>query len=282
MSPCSSSKSTARPPAQAQGGRRRRRRRQRRQPHDRRRAARRGVHRRQHRSSRRSSQSLAPTRIQIGVDHDARARLGRRPDAGPARRPRRTSRSIADVAGRLRHGVHHRRHGRRHRHRRGAGGGAHRQAVGGAHGRRWSRKPFAFEGRRRLRQAEEGLAELRAEVDTLIVIPNERLLAVVDKGTPLTEAFGVADEVLLKATKGISDLITVPGLVNLDFADVKAVMANRGQRADGHRAGERREPGGGGRAGGDLEPAARGRLDRRRRGRAASTSPAAATSPCTR
>jgi len=89
-------------------------------------------------------------------------------------------------------------------------------------------KPFPFEGRRRLRQADEGLAELRAEVDTLIVIPNERLLAVVDKATSLTDAFGIADEVLLKATKGVSDLVTVPGLVNLDFADVKAVMSNRG------------------------------------------------------
>lgn len=89
-------------------------------------------------------------------------------------------------------------------------------------------KPFQFEGRRRLRQAEEGLSELRAEVDTLIVIPNERLLGVVDRGTPLTDAFSVCDEVLLKATKGISDLVTVPGIVNLDFADVKAVMSNRG------------------------------------------------------
>ena len=89
-------------------------------------------------------------------------------------------------------------------------------------------RPFIFEGRRRLRQADDGLAELRAEVDTLIIIPNERLLAVVEKDTTLTDAFGVADEVLLKATKGISDLVTVPGLVNLDFADVKAVMSNRG------------------------------------------------------
>jgi len=89
-------------------------------------------------------------------------------------------------------------------------------------------KPFSFEGRRRMRQAEEGLAELRGEVDTLIIIPNERLLAVVDKSTSLTDAFGVADEVLLKATKGISDLVTVPGLVNLDFANVKSVMSSRG------------------------------------------------------
>ena len=89
-------------------------------------------------------------------------------------------------------------------------------------------RPFTFEGRRRGRQAEDGLSELRAEVDTLIVIPNERLLHVVGKDTPLTEAFAVADEVLLKATKGISDLVTVPGLVNLDFADVKSIMAAQG------------------------------------------------------
>ncbi|MEQ1833294.1 MAG: cell division protein FtsZ [Candidatus Eisenbacteria bacterium] len=89
-------------------------------------------------------------------------------------------------------------------------------------------KPFGFEGRRRQRQAEEGLAELRAEVDTLLVIPNERLLSVVDKATSLSEAFAVADNVLLQATKGISELVTVPGLVNLDFADVKSIMACRG------------------------------------------------------
>jgi cell division protein FtsZ len=89
-------------------------------------------------------------------------------------------------------------------------------------------KPFLFEGRRRQRQADEGLAELRAEVDTLLVIPNERLLAVVDKATSLSEAFAVADNVLLQATKGISELVTVPGLVNLDFADVRSIMACRG------------------------------------------------------
>ena len=89
-------------------------------------------------------------------------------------------------------------------------------------------KPFQFEGRRRLRQADEGLAELRNEVDTLLVIPNERLLSVVDKTTALSEAFSVADNVLLQATRGISELVTVPGLVNLDFADVKSIMACRG------------------------------------------------------
>jgi len=89
-------------------------------------------------------------------------------------------------------------------------------------------KPFGFEGRRRMRQADEGLDELRAEVDTLLVIPNERLLSVVERGTPLSEAFGIADDVLLKATKGIADLVTIAGLVNVDFADVKSVMASRG------------------------------------------------------
>src|SRR5688572_16379019 len=89
-------------------------------------------------------------------------------------------------------------------------------------------KPSEFEGRRRMQAAEEGLRELRENVDTLIVIPNQRLLAIVEKNTPLREAFKTADQVLHHATKGISDLITVPGLVNLDFADVKTVMAERG------------------------------------------------------
>ena len=89
-------------------------------------------------------------------------------------------------------------------------------------------KPFQFEGRRRMRQADEGLEELRSEVDTLLVIPNERLLSVVEKGTSLSEAFQVADNVLLQATRGISELVTVPGLVNLDFADVKSIMAAKG------------------------------------------------------
>src|SRR5512139_945050 len=89
-------------------------------------------------------------------------------------------------------------------------------------------RPFEFEGRRRMQTADDGLRELRECVDTLIAIPNQRLLAIVDRTTPLKEAFRVADQVLHHATKGISDLITVPGLVNLDFADVKTVMAERG------------------------------------------------------
>ena len=89
-------------------------------------------------------------------------------------------------------------------------------------------KPFGFEGRRRAQQAEAGLAELRSVVDTLIAIPNQRLLSVVERGTPLREAFKVADSVLHQAVQGISDLILVPGLINLDFADVRAIMSGMG------------------------------------------------------
>jgi len=90
-------------------------------------------------------------------------------------------------------------------------------------------KPFSFEGTRKMKQAEEGLKNLREVVDTVITIPNQRLLSVASKNTSLTEAFKRADEVLLQAVKGISDVITVPGLVNVDFADVKTIMSEMGQ-----------------------------------------------------
>jgi cell division protein FtsZ len=89
-------------------------------------------------------------------------------------------------------------------------------------------RPFLFEGRKRMRQAEEGIAEMRKHVDTMIVVPNERLLAVVGKGIPFHEALKKADEVLLHATQGISVLISETGLVNVDFADVRTVMQNGG------------------------------------------------------
>ncbi len=103
-------------------------------------------------------------------------------------------------------------------------------------------RPFTFEGRRRRQQAEQGLEELREKVDTLITIPNDRLLQVVARETPVERAFEVADQVLLEATRGISDLITVPGLVNLDFADVRTVMQSRGNAlmGTGRGSGERR------------------------------------------
>jgi len=89
-------------------------------------------------------------------------------------------------------------------------------------------KPFAFEGQQRMRIAEQGLEELRKEVDALIVIPNDRLLATVEKGTTLKQAFAICDDVLKQAVEGISDLITHPGIINVDFADIRAVMENAG------------------------------------------------------
>lgn len=103
-------------------------------------------------------------------------------------------------------------------------------------------KPFHFEGRRRMQQADHGLRELRECVDTVITIPNERLLHTVERGVTLPESFKVADDVLRQAVQGISDLITVPGLINLDFADVKSIMAGMGLAlmGVGHAAGENR------------------------------------------
>ena len=89
-------------------------------------------------------------------------------------------------------------------------------------------RPFAFEGRRRANSAEEGISQLREEVDTLIVIPNDRLLSISDRNVSVLDAFKQADQVLLQGVSGITDLITTPGLINLDFADVKSVMANAG------------------------------------------------------
>jgi cell division protein FtsZ len=89
-------------------------------------------------------------------------------------------------------------------------------------------KPFTFEGKRRTAQAEEGIENLRSEVDTLIVIPNDRLLAISDRSISQLEAFRSADQVLLSGVQGITDLITTPGLINLDFADVKSVMDGAG------------------------------------------------------
>lgn len=103
-------------------------------------------------------------------------------------------------------------------------------------------RPFAFEGEKRRRNAETAIANMRQAVDTLIIIPNDRLLQTIDRQTPLLEAFKVADDVLRQGVQGISDLITVHGLINLDFADVKAVMSNAGSAlmGIGRAAGENR------------------------------------------
>ena len=103
-------------------------------------------------------------------------------------------------------------------------------------------KPFGFEGKKRRRHADEGIAALAAAVDTLITIPNERLLMVAGQKTTMLDAFRKADDVLLNAVRGISDLITIPGLINVDFADVKTIMSNMGRAlmGTGRAGGERR------------------------------------------
>ena len=92
-------------------------------------------------------------------------------------------------------------------------------------------RPFAFEGKLRSDQAEQGIQSLRDSVDALIVIENDRLLQVVERSTPVTEAFGMADDILRQGVQGITDLITVPGLINLDFADVRTIMKDAGSRS---------------------------------------------------
>ncbi len=99
-------------------------------------------------------------------------------------------------------------------------------------------RPFSFEGKKRMRQADQGLAELRRTTDTMIVVPNDRLLSVVGKGTSFRDALKKADEVLLHATQGISDLVRVSGEVNVDFADVRTIMASRGPALMGSGFGE--------------------------------------------
>ncbi len=142
-------------------------------------------------------------------------------------------------------------------------------------------RPFAFEGRRRSVQADQGIQRLKEKVDTLIVIPNDRLLTVSNEKTSVLNAFKMADEVLLQGVQGITDLITTPGLINTDFADVKMIMTNAGSALMGI-----------GYASGDdralvaarsrhLQPAARGRHRRRPR-HPAQHHRAAATSACSR
>lgn len=103
-------------------------------------------------------------------------------------------------------------------------------------------KPFAFEGQRRRQQAEEGYESLRNKVDTLITIPNDRILSIIDKKTPLVDAFTVVDDVLRQGVQGIAELITVHGMINVDFADVRAIMANAGSAlmGIGYGSGENR------------------------------------------
>ena len=170
-------------------------------------------------------------------DADVKLDIGRELTRGPRRRQRSRGRPAGGrgaprrdrrgAQGR-RHGVHHRRQGRWHRHR-----CARRSSPRSP--RASARSPSAsspgrsrFEGRRRSVQAEQGIQKLKEKVDTLIVIPNDRLLTVSNEKTSVLNAFKMADEVLLQGVQGITDLITTPGLINTDFADVKMIMSNAG------------------------------------------------------
>ena len=124
-------------------------------------------------------------------------------------------------------------------------------------------RPFDFEGSQRARQASEGIERLREVVDTLIVIPNEKLLAVVERRTSMLDAFREADDVLRQGVQGITDLITIPGLINLDFADVRTIMQDAGSALMGIGTAGGESRCGGRRQGGDLLAAA-GRVRRRR------------------
>ncbi len=138
-------------------------------------------------------------------------------------------------------------------------------------------KPFHFEGAHRMRLAEQGILELQQYVDTLIIIPNQNLFRVANEKTTFADAFKMADEVLYSGVRGVTDLMVMPGLINLDFADIRAVMGEMGKammgtgEATGEKSRDRR------RRGRDLQPAARRSLDEGRPAASSSTSPAAWT-----
>ena len=186
---------------------------------------RRRVHRRQH-----GHPAAADVGRHDEDPHRPRADAGPRVGCRPGGRPRRRRgfvRPHQDRAARLGHGVRDRRRGRRHRLGRRARGRPDRPRGGRADGRH-RHVAVRVRGTRRATQAREGVGALRAASDTVIVIPNDRLLDVLDKQTPLVDAFKVADDVLRQGVQGICDLITLPGLINLDFADVRAVMSDAG------------------------------------------------------
>ena len=222
----------------------------------------------------------APVKLHIGRELTQGLGSGSDPEVG-----RRAAEDAADqikhVLRGLGHGLRHRRRGRRHRLRRRPGRRAHRPGRRRAHGRhrhdalplRGHAPPLA--GRRRASTA------LREVCDTVIVIPNDRLLEVLDRSTSMIDAFRIADDVLRQGVQGICDLITMPGLINLDFADVRTIMTNAGSAlmGIGFATGESRGAGGG-RARAPLS--ADRRRARRARGASCSPSPAATTSACSR
>ena len=127
-------------------------------------------------------------------------------------------------------------------------------------------KPFQFEGAKRMRQAEEGIEALQKVVDTLIIIPNQNLFRLANEKTTFTEAFALADDVLYQGVKGVTDLMVRPGLINLDFADVRAVMDEMGKAMMGTGEADGRRPRHSGRRKGDHQPAAGRNQPQRRQG----------------
>ena len=167
----------------------------------------------------------ADVKMHIGRRSPRASAAGADPDIG--RQAARVARPDQTGAQRRRHGVHHGRRGRRHRHRRRAGDRGGRARAGCTDGRH-GHPAVLVRGRKRQEQAQDGIHELRAAVDTVIVIPNDRLLQVVERTTTIVEAFRYADDILRQGVQGICDLITVPGLINLDFADVRTIMKEAG------------------------------------------------------
>jgi cell division protein FtsZ len=169
----------------------------------------------------------APNKLQIGGRLTKGLGAGADPDVGRNAALEDQDR-LSPARSRRRHGVPRHGPGRRH----GSGAGpiiAKLAAEAGALAVRVVTKPFEFEGKKRMRQAERASRELRDHVDTLITIPNQRLLAFVERNTPLQESFKIADDVLRQAIQGISDLINCPGEINLDFADVRKIMSDMGR-----------------------------------------------------
>ena len=173
--------------------------------------------------------SDATVKLALGREQTRGLGAGADPELGRKRR-RGRDRPPAPGAARLRHGLRGGRRGRRHRHRRRA---RHRAAARelGALTVAIVTMPFGFEGKRRPRPPSSASSALQGEVDTLIVVPNDRLLQVLDRGISMVDAFRVADDVLRQGVQGICDLITRPGLINLDFADVRTVMQSPATRS---------------------------------------------------
>ena len=208
--------------------------------------------------------SDAEVKLDIGRETTRGLGAGSDPEVGKNASDRARRRDRGDPQGR-RHGVHHRRRRRGHRHRGRAGRGRGRAGLGALTIGVVTR-PFGFEGRKRATQADLGITELKKAVDTLIVVPNDRLLQVADPNMPMVEAFRMADQVLFQGVDGITSLITTPGLINLDFADVKTVMSGAGSALMGIGLGVGRRP---------CRPRRRRPRSARRCSRARSTAPRA-------